>query len=134
MLSYGAQSWLRGGGLYDGPKSMAMVKRCVEWSKKYREVIRGDIIHLHRPDGQSIDYVLHVRPGNKQKGMLLVFNPTSESITQEILLPLYYTGLTETASIREAEGESKPYRLDRQFNVRLPVTVAAGGYTWFVVE
>jgi len=134
MLGYGAQTWLRGDTLYDGPESKAMVKRTVEWAVKYREIIRGDLIHLRRPDGKSLDYVMHVRPGNKEKGMLLVFNPTGDPITETLHLPLYYTGLPDKARIREREGQSKEYILSRDYKIQYPVTIPAGGYSWFIIE
>ena len=49
-------------------------------------------------------------------------------------MPLNYTGLTDTAKIREQEGEPKTCKLDREFIVRLPVTIPANGYSWFVIE
>ena len=57
-----------------------------------------------RPDGRGLDYILHVNPDNKEKGMLLVFNPTSKTITKTLDIPLYYTGLTDTAEIRQEEA------------------------------
>ena len=107
LLSSGAQVWVRGHRLYDGPKSKAMLLKWMNWYRKYREIIQGDIIHLRRPDGRDIDYFLHVNPKGAQKGMLLVFNPLQEDGTREIDLPLYYTGLTRTARIREGEGTSE---------------------------
>ncbi|MEJ6581057.1 MAG: hypothetical protein QNL33_15900 [Akkermansiaceae bacterium] len=84
-----------------------MLLKWMNWYRKYREIIQGDIIHLRRPDGRDIDYFLHVNPKGAQKGMLLVFNPLQEDGTREIDLPLYYTGLTRTARIREGEGTSE---------------------------
>ena len=49
-------------------------------------------------------------------------------------LPLYYTGLTEIASIREQEGTPRRYRLDRSYRVEVPVKVPARGMTWLVIE
>ena len=37
----------------------------------------------------------------------------SRVIEAQMTLPLYYTGLITTARIREQEGPSKTYRLDR---------------------
>ena len=64
----------------------------------------------------------------------MVYNPTTRDITKQLRLPLYYTRLTETARIREKEGEPQEYRLDREYNVRLRVTIPARGASWFVVE
>lgn len=77
---------------------------------------------------------MHVNPQGKEKGFALFFNPTDEVITRKIDLPLYYTGLTETARIREQEGSSVEYRLGRDYSVQLDVTIPANGYTWYVIE
>jgi hypothetical protein len=134
MLSSGAQVWVRGHRLYDGPKSKAMLKKWMAWYHKHKEVILGDIIHLKRPDGRGLDYYLHVNAGGKEKAMLLVFNPLDTEASQTIDVPLYYTGLTDSAEIREQEGESKTHQLDREFKVKVPVTIPAGGFTWFIIE
>jgi hypothetical protein len=49
-------------------------------------------------------------------------------------LPLYYTGLTKTATIREQQGISSEYELDREYNVEIPVDIAPRSITWLVVE
>ena len=51
-----------------------------------------------------------------------------------VVLPLYYTGLVDTARIREQEGTVQEYKLDREYKVELPVKVAAHNATWFVIE
>jgi hypothetical protein len=104
------------------------------WYRKYYDVIHGDIIHLRRPDGRDLDYYLHVNPAGKEKGMLLVFNPLTRDVSQTLEIPLYYTGLTDSASIREQDGTPKACRLDRGFKVRLPVNIPANGSTWLIVE
>jgi hypothetical protein len=40
----------------------------MNWYRKYRAIIQGDIIHLRRPDGRGLDYYLHVNPDTKEKG------------------------------------------------------------------
>jgi hypothetical protein len=134
LLSSGAAVSITGHRLYDGPKSRAMLKKWMDWYRRYRAIIQGDIIHLRRPDGRDLDYYLHVNPANPEKGMLLVFNPLAEPVAKPIDLPLYYTGLTDTATIREQEGAPKKFKLDREFSVRLPVEIPANGHSWFVVE
>ena len=64
----------------------------------------------------------------------MVYNPTDREITTTLKLPLYYTGLTDTAMIREQEGEAREYKLDRKYNVYVPVNMRAKTITWFVVE
>lgn len=51
-----------------------------------------------------------------------------------IKVPLYYSGLEKTASVREQEGRAKKYTLDRDWCVTLGVRIPANGYTWYVFE
>ncbi|MCE9565010.1 MAG: LamG domain-containing protein [Planctomycetes bacterium] len=134
LIASGAQLWVRGGGLYDGPKSKEMVDRWVKWHRLHREVIAGDIIHLRRADGRQLDYYLHVNPGGKEKGMLLVFNPNDRAADQVLDVPLYYTGLDKSARVRVGNAEPKEYPLDRGHRIKLPVTVLARGFAWYVIE
>ena len=134
LLSSGAAVSVTGQRLYDGPRSRAMLKQWTDWYRRYHAIIQGDIIHLRRPDGRGLDYYLHVNPAGREKGMLLVFNPLDREVQETLDIPLYYTGLTDTAQIREQEGVAKTYKLDREYQVKLPVTMPANGYTWLVIE
>ncbi|HUU37425.1 MAG TPA: hypothetical protein VMW46_04375 [Candidatus Desulfaltia sp.] len=55
-------------------------------------------------------------------------------VEKTVELPLYYTGLTDVALVREQEGQALSYRLDRGYEVGLPVRVGARSLTWFVIE
>lgn len=134
--NYGAgiQACYRGPRLYDTPETKAVVKEIISWYKKYRRILNSDIIHLRKPDARDWDGIMHVNPNEKEKGLALFFNPTDQPITREIDLPLYYTGLTDVARIREQEGKSISYNLDRNYQVHLKVTIPANGYTWYVIE
>ena len=136
IQNYGAgvQACYRGPRLYDTPETKAMVIEVIDWYKKYRNILNSDIIHLRKPDGKDWDGMMHVNPDEKTKGFALFYNPTNEEIKRKMDLPLYYTGLTETAVIREKEGESGNFKLDRRYNVELQVTIPANGYTWYVIE
>jgi len=46
----------------------------------------------------------------------------------------YYTGLTTTARVRLRDGAAKTYRLDREYNIAVPVQLAPHGVTWVLVE
>ncbi|MBZ4191601.1 alpha-galactosidase [Niabella beijingensis] len=136
MQYYGAgiQACYRGPRLYDTDRTKALVTRVIGWYKKYRSILNSDIIHVRRADGRDWDGWLHVNPLLKEKGLLLLFNPTSKPIEQQLVIPLYYTGLHTTARVREKEGAPKNYRLNRNYEIRLPVTLAPGSYSWWVVE
>jgi len=131
----GVQACYRGPRLYDTNKTKELVIEQIDHYKKYREILNSDIIHLRRPDGRSWDGFMHANPDNAEKGFVMLFNPTNEKLEEEIKLPLYYTGITETATIYE-EGEKKGRKieLDRNYEVDLKVKIPANGYTWFVIK
>ena len=130
----GVQSCYRGPRLYDADETRDLVRNTVGWYKKYRAILDSDIIHVRRPDGQDIDCMLHVNPALTPRGLAMVYNPLAEPVQRTLRLPLYYTGLTDTAQIREQEGQPKTFKLDREFNVSVPVRIPASGYTWLVIE
>lgn len=130
----GAQACYRGPRLYDAPQTEALVKRVVSWYKQYRDILNADIIHLRRADGRDWDGILHVDPALKEKGLAMIYNPLDQPVTRTIKLPLYYTGLTTVAKIREKEGALKEYKLDRDYTVKVQVKIPAQGYTWLVIE
>jgi len=130
----GVQACYRGPRLYDTEETKTIVKSRVDFYRKYRPILDSDIIHVRRPDGRDIDCILHVNSSLKTRGLAMIYNPLDRSGTRDLTLPLYYTGLTETARIRREEGKSKTYRLDRRYNVTVSVRVPAQGYTWLVIE
>ncbi len=133
-IGMGIQSTLRGPRLYDTDETKIMIKRVIGWFKKYRDILESDILHLRRADGRDIDYMMHVNPELEEKGFLLVFNPTDKPITKKIKVPLYYTGLTEKAMIREQESKPKSYKLNREYEVEIEVRVEPNWYNWYVIE
>lgn len=136
IQNYGAgvQACYRGPRLYDTPETKDAVVEVIAWYKKYRNILNSDIIHLRKPDARDWDGFMHVNPTEKEKGFALFFNPTDKPITRVIELPLYYTGLSRSAMIREKEGKSVKYTLSRKYTVELTVTIPAKGNTWFLIE
>jgi hypothetical protein len=133
-LALGVQACYRGPRLFDTERTKAMVQRSVAWYKKYRDILESDMVHGRRADGRDVDWMLHVNPRLKHKGMLVVFNPLAETVTRTLKPNLYYTGLTDSASIRQEEGAPKAYTLNRDYTVEIDVTVPAEGFTWLVIE
>ena len=136
MQNYGSgvQACYRGPRLFDAPKTKALVNNTMKWYNQYREILNSDIIHLRRPSGKDWDGFLHINPKLKQKGLAMFFNPTDKDMVREISLPLYYTGLSETTTIREKEGEAKIYKLSRDYKVIVKVHIPANSYNWYVIE
>jgi hypothetical protein len=111
-----------------------MVASVIDWYKKYRSILNADIVPLRRADGRDWDGWMHVDPQLKQKGFMMLFNPTNQPITRTISLPLYYTGKTSAVSIRKEEGPAIVYQLKRDYTVPFTFSLPAGGYTWYVIE
>ena len=65
---------------------------------------------------------------------MMLYNPTKEKITRTVKIPLYYTGLTTVAKVREKEGPLKSYKLNRDYTINMTFSIAPGSYTWFVIE
>ncbi len=133
-LALGVQACYRGPRLFDTERTKAMVKSKVDWFKAHRDILESDLIHGRRADARDLDWMLHVNPKLKAKGMLVVFNPLNEAVTKKLRVNLYYTGLTDTARVREQGGGAKRFKLARDYSVEIPVTVKAQGMNWFVVE
>jgi len=130
----GVQACYRGTRLYDTETTRAAVKKWVDLYKRHRAILDSDIIHLRRPDGRTLDGLLHVNPSLPTKGLAVFYNPTDREIAETWEMPLYYTGLADEARISERDGAPVSYRLDRLFRVRIEVRLAPGRLTWFVIE
>ena len=130
----GVQACYRGPRLYDADETKAVVKGMVDFYKKFRDILESDLLHVRRADGRDLDCMVHVNARLKHKALAMVFNPLGRKIVKSLTLPLYHTGLTGTAAVREREGPSRPFKLDREFNVELAVALGPRSATWFVVE
>jgi len=130
----GVQACYRGPRLYDTEQTKQLVKKWVNFYKKHRDILDSDIIHVRRADGRDIDCTMHVNPRLKQKALAMVYNPLDRNVKKELTLPLYYTGLTKTARIREQEGKTRKYDLDRRYNVTIPINMEPRSVTWCVIE
>jgi hypothetical protein len=134
LLGAGVQACYRGPRLYDTDQTKAAVKKWVDWYKKYRAILDSDIIHGRRADGRDIDWILHVNPSLTTRGLLMVYNPLEESVERKLKVNLYYTGLKDTAQIREQENSATQVRVNRDNTIDLPVRLQPRSTTWFVVE
>lgn len=133
-LAFGAQACYRGPRLYDTDRTRAMVKQRVEWFKRYRDILESDIVHGRRADGRDLDWILHVNPALKRKGMLVVFNPLKIPVARKLQVGLYYAGLTDKTTVTDANGIRQTIRLNRKFTAEIPVNVPAEGMAWYVLQ
>jgi hypothetical protein len=133
-LLAGVQAAYRGPRLYDTPATRAVVKRWVDIYKAHRDILESDVVHVRRPDGRDVDALLHVNPRLKERGFLVVHNPLDEPVTRTLRVPLYYTGLTGDALVRDEQGVIARRALDRAFAIEVPVSVPPRSLRWFVIE
>ncbi len=137
MMQYygaGVQACYRGPRLYDTDATKTVVQRVVTWYKKYRDILNSDVIHLRRADGSDWDGIMHVNPKLKEKALAMLYNPQETDITRTIKLPVYYTSRHDQLSVRVQEGKSRNYKVDRDYNITVTVTIPANSYTWLVME
>jgi hypothetical protein len=133
-LGSGAHFTIRGKRLYDTPETKIMVSKWVNWFKNYQDILTSEIIHVSRPTGRDLDYMMHVNPFIKHKGMIIVFNPTDRAIEKQIKLPLYYTGLKKKATVMDENNQTTSFSLNEKSELMLPVKLKAQGTAWFVIE
>lgn len=133
-LGLGVQACYRGPRLYDSERTKAMVKSKVDWFKAHREVLESDLIHGRRADARGLDWMLHVNPRGKEKGMLVVFNPLNVPVKQTLAVNVYYTGLDRVAQVHVREGAGKRYPVRRDYTIDLPVEVAPQAMSWYVID
>lgn len=131
-FGYGAQACWRGTRLYDSPETKAVVVRMVQWFKEHRRVLESDVVHLRRPDGRRLDYVLHITDQGPMEAMLLVYNPTSSTLTEEITLPLDRRQVK--GSKRVLINRSGVKKSQSSFPNKVKVTVKGNGWTWIKFE
>ncbi len=133
LFGTGVQACFRGPRLYDTDDTKAVVKQWVDFYKTHRAILDSDIIHVRRADGRNIDCMMSVNPRLEERALAMVFNPLQETVKRTLRLPLYYAGLTDTATVREREGNPMPYQLDRDYSITLEIEMTPQSATWFVI-
>ncbi|MGN0521425.1 MAG: hypothetical protein ACI4IQ_02175 [Eubacterium sp.] len=103
LTAAGVWPTIRGKHVYDSQKGKEIFKKWVDIFKKYREVLNGITIHFmpprinpEKPDRTTcIDAIMNQLAYGDIRGFVMFFNQTDSECTEEITLPVYYTGLTE---------------------------------------
>jgi len=134
LFGAGVQAAYRGSRLYDSPETLVLVKKWVSFYKSHRAILDGDIIHVKRADGKSLDAILHVNPSNSEKGLLMVYNPLDHPVKQSLTINVYYTGLTRFASVSENDGSARKYKINRNYEITLPVNVGSNSQSWYIIK
>jgi hypothetical protein len=66
--------------------------------------------------------------------MLMVFNPLDEPVEKELKVPLYYTGLKESARFISEDGLIQTRQLQRDYSTTLKVQMKPQSAAWFLVQ
>jgi hypothetical protein len=75
-----------------------------------------------------------VNPALKTKGLLMLYNPLKERITRTIQLPLYYTGLTQKATLYKEGKQIQTLQLNRELKAAFTFTLAPESYSWYTIQ
>ena len=134
LFGAGVQACYRGPQLYDAPETKELVEKWVNFYKKHREILDSDIIHLRRPNGRDWDGILHVNPEGEEKGLIMLYNPLEKSITREIKIPVYYTGLHQNVLLEDKFGNTQNLSVNRNYEITIKVTIPEKGYNFFVLK
>jgi hypothetical protein len=134
LFGAGVQAAYRGSRLYDAPETLDMVKKWVAFYKKHRAVLDADIIHVKRADGCTTDAILHVNPGSVEKGLLMVYNPLDHPVKQNLTINVYYTGLDRIALISENDNKPQRFRIKRNYEIIIPVSVDPNSQSWYIIK
>lgn len=137
MMQYygaGVQACYRGPRLYDTDKTKQTVSNTVNWYKKYRDILNSSLVHLRRADGRDWDGWMHVNSQLATKGLMMLYNPLKEPITRTITVPMYYTDLTNSVTIKDKNGVAKKVVLNKKDELIFTFTLAAESYSWWTME
>ncbi len=64
----------------------------------------------------------------------MLYNPLKEKITRTIQLPLYYTGLTQTATLSKEGKQKQAVRLNEKHEAAFTFTLEPESYTWYLIQ
>ncbi|MGA1544965.1 MAG: alpha-galactosidase [Saprospiraceae bacterium] len=134
LFGAGVQATWRGPQLYDAPATKQVVKKWVDFYKKHRAILDGDIIHLRRPDGRDWDGFLHVNPWGKEKGLVMLYNPLNESVQRSIQIPVYYTGIKNNIKVEWPDGKIEFMEKNEKGRIELEVNIPADGNIFVLLE
>jgi hypothetical protein len=134
LLGGGVQACFRGPRLFDTAETRDMLQQQVAWYRQHRAILDSSLIPLRRADGRDWDGWLHVNADLTTPALAVLYNPLHQPITREIMIPLYYSGLTGQATLSVNGSEPTLLSLDRQERARLVVTLPASGMTWILIE
>lgn len=137
MMQYygaGVQACYRGLRFYNTQPSGLLVEKTIHWYKKYRSILNTAMIQLRRAYEKNWDGFLPVNFLQKQKGLLMLYNPLKQKITRNIYVPPYYTGLTDAAVVKIGDSYPLLIKLNRNYEIELTISIDPERYNWVIIE
>lgn len=103
IVASGVWPTIRGRKVYDSEKGKKIFAKWTALYKKYRRVLNGITVHFMPPRIDTsdpsrttcMDAIMNQIPTGDIRGFVMFFNQTDNELTEEILLPVYYTGLSD---------------------------------------
>ena len=135
-LGAGVTACYRGDRLFDNDQTKAMVTKWMGFWNRYRAILVQDVIHVRRPDMQSIDVLLHVSANATDEiaAIAMLYNPALIPQSATVQLPLYYTGEGDAVTVSREEAAPAPATLARDYSLAVSVELKPLGVTYFVIR
>ena len=103
LFGFGHKPVIYGRRLYGGAATEAVYRKWLAFFRQYREPLRGELVHLARPNGFHPDGVMVVAPAANPAAMVVLFNPQSVSARVTLALPLALAGF-QPNGVADLEG------------------------------
>ena len=92
---------VRGKRLYDSELCRQVVKYWTDVIRRHKKLLNSNTVHVYPPKpmkelktAEDIDVILQENNTTRDRLFLMVCNQTERTITKQLLLPAFYTGLT----------------------------------------
>lgn len=103
ITASGVWPMIRGRKVYDSETGKKIFVKWTSIYKKYRKVLNGITVHFMPPRIDTanpsrttcMDAIMNQLPHGDVRGFVMFFNQTDRERTQEVVLPVYYTGLSD---------------------------------------
>lgn len=123
IVASGVWPTIRGRKAYDSQKGKTIFAKWTALYKKYRKVLNGITVHFMPPRINAfnpsrttcMDAIMNQLPKGDIRGFVMFFNQTDNEITEDVTLPVYYTGLSDLSM------PSAPIENTKNSDVRYPL-------------
>lgn len=123
IVASGVWPTIRGKKAYDSEKGKEIFTKWTTLYKKYRRVLNGITVHFMPPRIDTadpsrttcMDAIMNQLPTGDVCGFVMFFNQTDAERTEDITLPVYYTGLSDL------DAPPAPFENTKNSDVQYPL-------------